>query len=90
MLPTPFTLLCQNAPPGRAGRVEKTGITPTLILPHQGGGESLVFERDAPCGSAGRLYSMGSGSRLILIFPIWIWKIQSSTPLGKVGRTRSY
>jgi hypothetical protein len=37
------------------GRVEKTSITPTLILPHQGGGESLVVERDAPCGSEGRV-----------------------------------
>ena len=39
-----------------AGGVEKTGITPTLILPHQGGGESLVVEQDAPRGSAGRLH----------------------------------
>ncbi len=53
MLLTPFTLLCQNAPPGRAGRVEKTGITPTLILPHQGGGESLVVDKMPSAGARG-------------------------------------
>jgi hypothetical protein len=39
-----------------AGGMGKMGITPTLILPHQGGGEGLGVERDAPSGSAGRLY----------------------------------
>ena len=54
-------LISYNQP----GRVKKTGITPTLILPHQGGGESLVVERDAPCGSAGRLhYIEGNFARM--------------------------
>jgi hypothetical protein len=50
-----------------AGGMEKTGITPTLILPHQGGGEGLVFERDAPCGSAGRHQGVRLNPRRYLI-----------------------
>jgi hypothetical protein len=51
-----FTKICQNAPPlgeEGLGEGEKKVITPTLILPHRGGGKSLEIEPDAPPFRAG-------------------------------------